>query len=550
MTAAVANASLIQALDDMSQPMSQAGSPASPTASLQNQQLQISLAPGSYHTNGHSNSGSSTQPGTPTSLQTNVSLDPPPGMSYADFLRTWSDNHVARWLTELKCPQHANTFKTNDIRGDVLLELDQMTLKEMGLVSVGDRIRIISGVKALRQKCSSVSTPLSSIVNRPRLMDHGAGVNGDMGYGSAARGAPSRRLDNGRPAPLHITPSAGSGDLPRLVRDGQDSARSNIPTVIRPLPQPTPQASSASSSVSTPSTSHTPSRANLPPLPPPPRGQPPQPPNARTPRTLVPPSLITGRRTPTLPEPTAPAFTNQPLPPAPNHLTPTSQPQGVNWPTYDPRSASSGGRTPARSPSPLPPQPTPPNRNYAHSPNSAAHGRNLSYSGSTTPSRSNESPTKLPPRPATGNSAHPYAQGNIQSALSPIHEGFTSQRANSSTPPPASATNYRGGPFLRPTTPSHNPSLDDLRRKLIKFSLPDEGKSTTINAIDCAGGPEVLERALRKFGKLGTNREDTSMQVEIINGGLAVDGWAAFLDWGQEDATGKLISIVKVNHSP
>ena len=128
----------------------------------------------------------------------------------------------------------------------------------------------------------------------------------------------------------------------------------------------------------------------------------------------------------------------------------------------------------------------------------------------------------------------------MQSALSPIHEAFPQpQRSNSSTPPPASANPHRGAPFLRPTTPSHTtPSLDDLRRKLIKFSLPDEGKSTTINAIDCAGGPEVLEKALRKFGKLVAKGEDTSMHVEIQNGGLVVEGWAAFLDWGQEDATG------------
>ncbi|THH33938.1 hypothetical protein EUX98_g260 [Antrodiella citrinella] len=528
MTAAVANA-FTQGLDEMSQPISQAGSPASPTASLQSQQVQMSVAPSSYQTNGRSYSDNSTQPG--SSAQSSISLDPPSGVSYPDFLRTWTDSHVARWLTDLKCAQHAQTFKANDIRGDVLLELDQMTLKEMGLVSVGDRIRIISGVKGLRQKCSS-NTPLSSIVNRPRV-DHTTSLNGDSGY-TQGRGAPSRRLDNGRPAPLHLTPGVGSTDLPRLVRDGQDSARSNPPTIIRPLPQP-----SSSSSNGTPnSSSHTPIRTNLPPLPPPPRGQPPQPPSARTPRSLLPPTLIAGRRTPTLTEPNAPAFTNQPLPPAPNHLTPTSQTQG-NWSPYD-RSGSSGGRTPARSPSPLPPQPTP-NRNYAQSPNSATHGRNASYSGTSPATRQND---KLPPRPATGNSpsphpSHPYAQSTLQTALSPIHEAFPSQqRANSSTPPPSSAANYRGTPYLRPNTPSaHAPSLDDLRRKLIKFSLPDEGKSTTINVADCLGGPEVLEKALRKFGKLAVKGDDTSMHVEIMNGGLIVEGWAAFLDWGQEQTT-------------
>lgn len=74
---------------------------------------------------------------------------------------------------------------------------------------------------------------------------------------------------------------------------------------------------------------------------------------------------------------------------------------------------------------------------------------------------------------------------------------------------------------------------------MIKFTLPEEGKSTTINVIDCAGGAEVLERALRKFGKLNPKPgDDTSMSVEIVNGGLSVEGWGAFLDWGQEESSG------------
>ena len=84
--------------------------------------------------------------------------------------------------------------------------------------------------------------------------------------------------------------------------------------------------------------------------------------------------------------------------------------------------------------------------------------------------------------------------------------------------------------------------MDDLRRKLIKFQLRDEGKSTLLNVSDCVGGAEVLERALRKFGKINPKpNDDTSMNVEIVNNnGLSVEGWGAFLDWGQEDAVGML----------
>lgn len=141
-------------------------------------------------------------------------------------------------------------------------------------------------------------------------------------------------------------------------------------------------------------------------------------------------------------------------------------------------------------------------------------------------------PNKLPPRPSTtGNPPHPYAQLNSQqSSLSPIHEGFTSQRANAGTPPPGNS--FRS--LLRPNTPSLNPSLEDLKKKLIKFTFPAEGKSSTINLNDCSGGVEVLERALKKFGKLRSGEDGV---VEIVNGGLVLDGFGAFLDWGQ-DASG------------
>ncbi|KAF8320022.1 hypothetical protein DL93DRAFT_2031799, partial [Clavulina sp. PMI_390] len=66
----------------------------------------------------------------------------------------WTDLHVAKWLSDAKVPQHAARFKANDLRGAVLLDLDQSALKETGIVSVGDRIKIIVAVKALRQLCA------------------------------------------------------------------------------------------------------------------------------------------------------------------------------------------------------------------------------------------------------------------------------------------------------------------------------------------------------------------------------------------------------------
>ncbi|KZT09454.1 Pkinase-domain-containing protein [Laetiporus sulphureus 93-53] len=481
MTAVVANNGSLQPIDD--QPASQASSPTSPTLSSYSQ----SRAP---TTNGSvSGNANGFQVGAPA-------LEPPLGMTFAEFLRVWSDAHVARWLADIKCAHHASTFREHDIRGDVLLELDQLTLKEMGIASVGDRLRILNAVKTLRQRCSSANVALTSIMNYPRASDHArtSSMNGDI---NSAR-AHSRRLESGRPAPLHLAPAGGSPDLPRIIRDGQDASRHH--NGVRPLPQP-----GSSSSHSTPTTAHS-VRPNLPPLPPPPRGQPPLPPNPRTPHTLLP-SGLSGRRTPVQAE----ASPYSPLP----------------FPTIQ------SGRS------------TPPNAN-------PAHNRSGSYPAQPNPH------IKLPPRPSTGTSSHPYAQSSQQNLLSPIEESSKSQRNVMPLTPslqPAGAS-VRNSPAsnTRPTTPSsHTPSLDDLKRKLVKFTLPGEGKSVTINVTDCAGGVEVLVRALKKFNKL-TSRGDSegAERVETEDGGLSVDGWGVYLH-GQDGAPGSPLTeaqLLSICHAP
>lgn len=83
--------------------------------------------------------------------------------------------------------------------------------------------------------------------------------------------------------------------------------------------------------------------------------------------------------------------------------------------------------------------------------------------------------------------------------------------------------------------------MDDLRRKLVKFFLADDGHSVTINVADCAGGYEVLEKVLKKFGKLGgrgSDAENMAGHAGMEDGGLSFDGWGVYLDWGQDDGPG------------
>lgn len=168
---------------------------------------------------------------------TGPSLEPPPGMTYAQFVNSWMDAHIARWLADAKCAHLASAFQTNDIRGDVLLELDQPTLKEMGITSIGDRVRIINAVKILRQKCSSSRTSLGST---PAPDSNRAGSHSRTGSSGNKLDASAGRTR--RPAPLNISQTIGQQDLPRIVHnDGQDSARPRL------LQQPTPNTAGPSS---------------------------------------------------------------------------------------------------------------------------------------------------------------------------------------------------------------------------------------------------------------------------------------------------------------
>ncbi|TFK76404.1 Pkinase-domain-containing protein [Pluteus cervinus] len=450
-------------------------------------------------------------PTTPTSANYNSTLEPPSNVSYADFIRTWTDVHVARWLNDIKCSSHASTFKANDIRGDILLELDQVTLKEMGISSIGDRLRIVNAVKSLRQRVSARSVSTTPTHEQARSTDSGHHHTSST---DSRDGGPFHRQEPRRPPPLNLQNNNGRGDLPHIVREHPpDSGR---PNPIRPLPQP--NATPAAATTTTPSSSHiasssSSSRGTLPPLPPIPRSQPPQPPSARGPTGRLLNTPPTGRRTPTQ-EP--PAYTNQGLPPPPANQTPPA------WANKAPE---------ARSNSPL-------GHLRRGSPN--VHGRNGSL-GMNSPG--GPSPSKLPRAPAANN--YPYANSSLQPPvaqqhnLSPISESFTTQHGSSGTPSPP--VNYQS---TRPTyaaqaqahAHANAPSLDDLRRKLVKFLLPDNNLTYTIDVASCTSGAEILEKVLKKIGTGGLRGEiDSTEQVMSDDHGLSIDGWGVYLNMGQND---------------
>ena len=533
-------------IDNLPQPSSP---PTSPSASYTTFNQSARSAPSPLY----STRSQGSLPGTPTtSTHTNNILELPNAMHYAEFLRTWSDSHVSAWLANIKCGHHATTFRTSDIRGDVLLELDQVTLKEIGIVSVGDRLRILNAVKTLRQRCSNRGE-WSSTYGAFRSRAVVSANESELGHrrtGSATSPTSrltARRQEHSRPPPLQLGSSANlQANLPHIIRDnptGSDSFRTNN---VRPLPHPAPAATPSSSTtpIATPGSSQSgSSRGTHPPLPPIPRGfSPALPPSSSVSSTVRPANrALLGRKTPTQFE--APEFTSQPLPPAPTLLTP----QSTTWSGYglppDPKAGITATRSPNRSPSPLPPNT--PHRSSTRSPVLApTHGRSLSSGG-----QSSATPTKPTQRPSASN--HLYSQGLQPSSqainvLSPIAESFSSQltpvqpNPPSASPPPPTSFAVGRGPFTNTSSSGAPPSLVDLRRKLVKFMLRDEGHSATINVEDCVGGVEVLEKVLKKFGKLGAKHTESEGpdRIGTNDGGLSVDGWCVYLDWGNEASPG------------
>lgn len=294
-------------------PTAQTHTPSSPTAPAYTQQPNYPPRTSSsrvpYSQSGPSHDAASAAP----------SLEPPSGMTYAQYVNTWTDAHIARWLADSKCGHQAHTFEVNDIRGDVLLELDQPTLKEMGINSIGDRVRIMNALKGLRQKCSSrnVLAPAPD-ANRPGSHSRTSSASGGKADNSIS--PVSRLASTRRPAPLQLSQAAGRHDLPRLVRDGQDSARS------RPQQQPTPNTATPSSAIAPPTSIPTPAastpyssasdRNRTAPPPPPPRLAAPIPPgNRNAARNLHPVNNHPGYRTPTQAE--VSSYASAPLPPPP-----------------------------------------------------------------------------------------------------------------------------------------------------------------------------------------------------------------------------------------
>ncbi|KAK9480840.1 kinase-like domain-containing protein [Lipomyces japonicus] len=73
--------------------------------------------------------------------------------SSLDDVRHWDEPKVIEWLRSTNFSKYARLFEENHINGEALLEVDQNVIKELGITKVGDRVRLLVAIKALRNKC-------------------------------------------------------------------------------------------------------------------------------------------------------------------------------------------------------------------------------------------------------------------------------------------------------------------------------------------------------------------------------------------------------------
>src|SRR5271154_1074003 len=96
-------------------------------------------------------------PPSPTIRSSPIPPSSSPFIGNIDLVQQWDEATVGEWLKSVNCGKYRAVFAANNINGDALLDCDQTILKEVGVTKVGDRIRIMVAVKALRTHAASVS---------------------------------------------------------------------------------------------------------------------------------------------------------------------------------------------------------------------------------------------------------------------------------------------------------------------------------------------------------------------------------------------------------
>ncbi|KAK3698234.1 ATP binding [Vermiconidia calcicola] len=148
--------------------------------------------------------------------------------SYADTpdsVQLWDEARVGDWLRSINCGQYVDIFRRNNINGENLMDMDQATLKEMGIKKIGDRVRIGAQAKVFRSSVYKRTSKRN--INRHSL----AALDGNTLVTPPSSGSPR---------PLHSARSGGvtRGDK-RMSRQFNSADVKNVAQfAVKPASRP------------------------------------------------------------------------------------------------------------------------------------------------------------------------------------------------------------------------------------------------------------------------------------------------------------------------
>ncbi|OCF37577.1 STE/STE11 protein kinase [Kwoniella heveanensis BCC8398] len=547
-------------------------------------------------------------------------LHPPPGQTFTAYLRSWGQQELTSFLNLYRCGQYASAFQKNDIDGKVLVDLDMSALKEIGIAKVGERVKLLGGIKDLRKRAAASHSSTSSrfdLVSRSNSLVSATGKGGRgatttpplesldhmvppsppdptnrtqasrlVQPSSSSTSGSTRRLNTSRPPPLDLQQYKSSRPLPQAYQNNLPSASSFRSTPPRANPpaqslpsQIRPSLSTQNSSSNTITLSNAATNTSSVPAPNP---------ISRQHSLRPPPSRDPGRRSPSPIHVDSSNFATRPLPPNPGAGTSSQQSSAAEYASaftqqHRQREAETGRQTPTwagtehqyglnKGSAPASGSKISIIKNNDSS-GAGVHRKSPSSSGlmggSTTPKQSSPIKGKFPSIMGLGGSSrsapqHPFAAASrSREELVPERQApdtlgsstgsLPSKRSITPTPGyvvgrtlPSSSNRMRNKTgsesILSTTTASSSgtgkgaPSLDDLRRQLVKFVNAEDGTMRTVNVMHVTSGVEVLERALKKFGKWGTGvHPNTDTESDEDGEKLEVDGWGVYAESDPDD---------------
>ena len=479
-------------------------------------------------------------------------LRAPAQTPFSAYLRSWGPSEIATFLGLYRCGQYAAVFQKNDIDGKVLLDLDMATLKELGVAKVGERVKLLGGIKDLRRRAAGVSAvPVSAPrielrLNGASTPDTGHPQSPDLRRQASTSSSSNRRLNTGRPPPLDLHPHQSTRPLPMAYQNHPASATTHAQHQSLTTPRPRLQQSSSSNATVT--------LANSVPAP------------ARNNSLLrAPPARDGSRRSPSPINADSASFVDRPLPAAPG-ATAQQQSSAAEYANSitQRRQATEGRSTPVDQRA-LPSRPaqvsaatknehrkqtsigaTPPRKEISPIKSKFAQfvGARPNQSGSpmhpfaaaSSPYRSAEPRDETggmtsitsPSPAATGTTSNPLAhRRQLTSGAVPSSSGMTPSKSSSSENKPAEKTTGKDVTLL-----SQAQSLEDIRKQVVKFIMAEDDTSRTVNVASCTSGVEVLERVLKKFGKWNevTASVSTDDEFDEDDDYLQVDGWGLYTE--------------------